>query len=772
MLLFRMLCKATLVLLLFGNFLTLSAQHNPPFGKTEDDVIMEKSVLLQEVDTTQGYFFRSGKGAPSFPNINRRARYHDKKKLAALRKLERGEDIFEYGLALSQYVRQFGVQNFRDSSGVSMLWKLGRTRQIMQDTAAAVFYYELAIKHTRNWGAPRLAYDSLTAATRSDWLSIDTYYQLLELRQRIDPLIPPKSVLTNMGRAINSEDADYAPYMHPSDSVLIFTSRRGQNDVIDPFMGENEELYYSVKNFITGKWEDAAKFSDAINSRFNEGSACLDPDGKTLYFTRCNSDDEGHLGDCDIYQATYDAGDWVDVKNLGVFVNSGSWDSQPNISADGSLLFFSSNRRGGFGGIDIYFCTRNEGGGWSKAQNVGPVINTSQDELSPFFHMINRTLYFGSNGQLKNYGGFDIFKTRWMDNQWEEPKNVGPLVNSTVNEYYFSIDSDGENIFYASSKRGELAFEFQDFDLFSFPMPMESRPDATTKLRGVLLDSITGHPLVGSVMVVDLDNGIEIAPKQINTRGFFEFDLKNNNRYRIYVIGDNFLTIRNDLVLYGDTTFDVITQSIEQNKPLVFESLEFGSNSYKLSGYVKPKLDYIAKFLTNYPMYRVVVEGHTDGDGEAAYNLDLSLQRAQQIQAYIEKEGKFPPGRVLAQGYGETRPLVPNDTEENKRKNRRVEFRLIWDPAYKGKKFLPMKEELNFEEEFLDDDDYDPEEFLREFDLLDLLETDGDSTETDDWDLESFEDDLDDELDAEMEKFLMEDEKKKPVKTKPDDDDG
>ncbi|MEM6263484.1 MAG: OmpA family protein, partial [Bacteroidota bacterium] len=202
-----------------------------------------------------------------------------------------------------------------------------------------------------------------------------------------------------------------------------------------------------------------------------------------------------------------------------------------------------------------------------------------------------------------------------------------------------------------------------------------------------------------------------------------------------------------DFVLRGDTSFSIFTESIEKSKPLVFESLEFGANSYKLAGEVKPKLDYIVKFLQTYPMYKIVIEGHTDSDGEEAYNEDLSLQRARQIQAYITKEGDFSRSRVKAVGYGETRPLVPNDSEANKVRNRRVEFRLEYDPSYKGDAILPMKEELHFDEEFMDEeDDYDPTELLKEYDMFD---------ETDDYWDELDEDDLDD-LERELEKDMDE----------------
>ena len=341
----------------------------------------------------------------------------------------------------------------------------------------------------------------------------------------------------------------------------------------------------------------------------------------------------------------------------------------------------------------------NDEGRWGLAQNLGPIINTPRSEVTPFFHKINGTLYFGSTGHLMSFGGYDIYKSRNIGVNWEPPKNVGPLVNTAGNEYYFSIDGAGKTIFYSNAQDPEQDHVDQNFDIWSFPMPMEARPDAIAKLRGVLVDSVSGYTLQGTVMIVDLDNGLEVAPKKINEFGYFEFDLVNNNRYRLYVLGDNFLTIKNDFVLNNDTTFEVLTQSISQEKPIVFESLEFGSNSARLKSDIRPKLDYIVRFLQTYPMFDLVVEGHTDSDGRDESNLRLSRERADAIRDYIMGTGGFEEGRVTSIGYGETRPLVPNDTDEHKQQNRRVEFKMVFNESYQndGETYLPMEEELFFD---------------------------------------------------------------------------
>lgn len=699
------------------------------------ELIRQQSVLIRTgIDSILA--LNQGTGPAQFSNLYRLPYYVDKRELSRLRTLEARGAQREWAAGLESYIARFGIQNFATDN--NLLWLAGSVFQALKDTSKALYYYELAALHKKVPEFPTLAFDSLRAVTSSEWIPVERYYELIEFRQLIDPMTPSRKFLTSMGKMINSTAADYAPFMHPTDSLLIFTSRRDTTglqlaDVVDPWLQQNEDLYYSVKDFITGQWDLARRLPSSINTLRNEGSACLAPDGKTLFFTRCN--DRGGTGDCDIYVAEYDPAkdEWISIRNLGGAINSEFWDSQPNISADGKALFFSSNRKGGFGGTDIYYCLQTPAGGWTEARNMGPIINTARDEVTPFFHKINRTLYFSSNGHLKNFGGFDILKSRWVGGNWEPVKNLGPLINTDGNEYYFSIDSDGETIFYANSRNPDQDHVKQDFDLFSFPMPMEARPDAIAGLRGFLIDSVSGNPLTGTIMILDMEQGIEIAPKQIGENGYFEFDLRDNNRYRIFVIGDGFLTIKNDFEMRGDTTFQMVAKSLEEGKPIVFQSLEFTTNSTKLKAKNVAELDYLARFLQTYPMFRLSVEGHTDSDGKPSYNLELSRRRSQAIANYLIATGSLDPGRVTAKGFGDTRPLVPNDSEENKTKNRRVEFKLEFDPTYEGDAPLPTWDELFFKKKAPqpgDDDEFDmPESFGKEFEPDEPLDDDLDLDE-------------------------------------------
>lgn len=702
-------------------------------GKNSLNLKLERTVYIKEA---VGEDIRSTRPYLTFPHLNDWPSYQDKKLRKSIEEAELARDYEGLDSLLGRMISNFGPDNFR--SDLDLVWEAGQVKEILGDSLGALLFYEIGIKNQRPFQPKvRLHFDSLIQRTNSPWVELQFYYKVLEARREMDPLIPPKGVLLNMGPKVNSDRADYAPFMHPSDSILIFTSRRDEEIIIDDINPQkNEDLFIAQRDWITGTWQYAEKFSKSINSPFNEGSSCLSRDGRILIFTRCDSDDG--MGSCDLYSAVYRGDDWSDVQNLGPAVNSNAWDSHPNLSPDGTMLFFTSNREGGFGKSDLYVSYLQDDGTWGRAQNLGPVINTMEDEVTPFYHKINNTLYFSSTGHLLNLGGYDIFKSRLLEDHFEEPRNVGPLVNSRGNEYYFSIDGKGARLFYAKSKEGDAeSFDQirQDFDLYSFPMPMEARPDAIYTLRGYLIDSASGNPITGLVLVIDKEDGIEVTPKFINKYGYFEFDLINNKRYEIYIQGETFLTVHDDIVLGGDTTYTTIVKSFESGKPMVFQTLEFEENSYDLRNTTEPRLDYMAGFLKKYPMFRLDIKGHTDSDGEAEYNLDLSRKRSAQIRKYIIDRGEIDPGRVSAYGFGEGRPLVANDTEEHKRMNRRVEFEIWLDPDYKGDmNVLPTAEELYFDEDF--EEIFDPE-FTKEDEIFDWDEEDMDLEweETDDEDL-------------------------------------
>ena len=592
-------------------------------------------------------------------------RYYDPRQLNKIVRLEKKEKWDQALPMLEEYVRNFRVGNFYNDT--PLLWRLGQLYERLGRFDQAKAMYRLTLKHHRgDLSRVKLYYDSMTELERDYFIPLDYYYELVEYRRNIDTLQPPRGVLLTMGKLINSPTDDYAPTLNAASDVLLFSSKRHRSGLLGEKV--NEDIFISRNDGLG--WDEAQPFKE-INTLYNEGSAVLAPDGQRLYFVRCECRE--CYGNCDIFVADRQTDStWGNVRNLGPGVNSQSWDSQPALSHGGDTLYFASDRLGGFGLSDLYYTVRRKNGTWTPARNLGPTINTRNSEVSPFLHHKYDVLYYSSNGQLVNFGNFDIYKTYRKGGHWNEPRNIGPLVNGPGSEYYFTIDGASRNLYYARSEATN-----GDLDIYSFPLPMGAQPLATTHLRGTLTDSATGKPFNGIVSVIDLDNSIEVAPRALRPDGSFDFDLINNNNYLLIIQGDEFFRIEQLFRLNGDTLINARAESV-RSKKIRFTSLEFEQGQANILPDMHADLDAVFDFLVDNPTFELKISGHTDAVGDKKKNLDLSRRRAEAIRLYLIADGSIAPTRIEAAGFGSDRPIVwPEKNDDDRHTNRRVEFQLI-----------------------------------------------------------------------------------------------
>ncbi len=603
----------------------------------------------------------------SFPNLNKTKFYKSEDILTRLKRLELSLADEEQYNTLRKYISNFGIENF--SANTPMIWKLAKLSEKYGPPGESVLLYKLVLKHYRkntDINKVQKEFDSLSIFEKDIYVPLKQYYELVAYRKEIDTLRPPHGVLMKMGEWVNSEKADYGPTIGNLDSLLLFTSKRnsGLHSIERTY---NEDIFFTRKE--NGQWMEAEEFK-TINTRFNEGSACLSKDGKILYFARCNSPDS--FGNCDIFEATLKEDSiWANVRNLGTNINTVAWDSHPSLSHTGDTLFFASDRLGGFGISDIYYSVKDMKGTWQKAMNIGPIINTRGNEVSPFFHHRYNVLYFSSDGQPLNFGDFDIYKSYRQKVNWGEPKNIGPLVNGSGSEYYFTIDSESNQLFYARSDENEL----ENLDLHAFPVPMEAQPTAVAHLKGSLINAETKKPFKGIVSVIDLDKGVEVAPKFLRPDGSFNFDLINKRHYLLIIQGDDFFRIEELFFMDGDTEMNRETEPIESK--IAFQSLEFENGKADILDVMHEDLDKLANFLIDHPNFGLDISGHTDSQGSEDSNLRLSQARADAIKAYLNYQFKIESSRINANGYGSAKPIVAAERIEQDRKlNRRVEFNI------------------------------------------------------------------------------------------------
>ncbi len=470
--------------------------------------------------------------------------------------------------------------------------------------------------------------------------------------------------LHNLGDSVNSKDSEYYPTLTIDNGQLIFTRRVNQY---------NEDFYETRR--MGDQWGLSRGLSGMINSNLNEGAQSISQDGQWLVFTGCNF--PGGLGSCDLYISYLTPQGWSEPLNLGEKVNSEFWDSAPSLSPDKQDLYFASRRHGGFGGNDIWVSHLLSDGSWSEPENLGPEINTSGDESSPFIHADNQSLYFTSNG-LQGYGGDDLFMARkGPKGTFSLPKNLGYPINTIENEGSLVITADGSTAYYASDRadsRGGL-------DLYTFTMRNDVRPIKTLWIKGKVMDEKTREGLPSALELTDILTRQMISKVQTDERGNYLITLPVGRDYAFNVNRKGYLFYSENFSLKSsspDSTYniDILLKSITPNATIVLRNIFFETNSTELDSTSQVELNKLGQFMKENPSLRVQIMGHTDNVGSANDNLKLSNGRAQSVVTYLVKNG-IEANRLQHKGFGATQPIADNATEQGRARNRRTEMKVI-----------------------------------------------------------------------------------------------
>ncbi len=474
----------------------------------------------------------------------------------------------------------------------------------------------------------------------------------------------------NLGPNVNSKYSEYLPALTADEKTLIFTRRLSR----DGYM-VNEDFYISTRRE-DGTWTEARPIGPPINTPLNEGAQTISPDGRTIYFTGCNRRD-GH-GSCDIYVTQRIGGRWTKPVNLGPPINTQYWESQPSISPDGRVLFFVSNRPGGLGGRDIWYSIKQEDGSWSEPVNLGPPINTPEDDFSPFLHTDGRTLYFASEGH-PGMGRADIFVARRQkDGTWSQPKNLGYPINTENEESSLIVSASGRWAYFASDRLGG----YGKMDLYVFELYEEARPTPVTYVKGKVLDAETGRPISATLELTNLKSGEVVSQtKSDPVTGEFLLSLPSGQEYGLHASAKGFLFYSEHFALHDSLAFKpyhltIKLSPIKQGATMTLRNIFFKFDSYELTEESRHELDKLVEFLKENPNVKIEIAGHTDDVGSFEYNMTLSEKRAKSVYDYLVSKG-ISPDRMTYKGYGFTKPLVKDTTEEARALNRRTEIIII-----------------------------------------------------------------------------------------------
>jgi OmpA-OmpF porin, OOP family len=521
--------------------------------------------------------------------------------------------------------------------------------------------YESSIKHLNNFlNEEKLVQEKINMA--KFWIATCEFGLK---NQRAGIGFQPRS----LSDTVNCFVMQYFPVLTADEQQLFFTRRNGIRGT------DTEDLVVSVKNE-KGRWTTPISISPNINTPDNEGTCTVSADGRQLIFTSCRG--RAGFGGCDLFLSEKRGDEWTVPVNLGPGVNSGYWESQPSLSADGRVLYFISDRKGGVGGKDIFVSYKNEKGEWSKAENLGLKINTRADDLSPFIHANGRTLFFASNGR-QGFGGYDIFVSEKIDKEWSAPKNFGAPVNNYEDQFSLFITADGKKGYYSHEK------DLNDNTgrIYEMSIPEELQiAHRSNYVKGVITDSESGKPLKADVELLDLKkNELVSMVTSDSVNGKYLMVLTHGSDYGLFVSARGYLYKSFNFNFEEMKQVEPISANIQLQKAklgasVVLNNIFFDYGKYELKPESISELEKVARFLSENPKIKIEISGHTDNIGTEDANQLLSSRRATSVSDFIVSKN-IAKARIRTIGFGSKKPLKENNTEENRRINRRIEFGIV-----------------------------------------------------------------------------------------------
>ncbi len=479
--------------------------------------------------------------------------------------------------------------------------------------------------------------------------------------------------ITNVGDVINSKYQEYAPVISADGNLLMFTTKRPVNNKKRKKLFE--QVWYSVKNDKTQKWSRAKPLSAAINQpKRNTSNIAVSNDGQKLLLY---VDDLSGTGD--IYESTLKGKNWSTPTKLPYPINTKYHESSASYSPDGNTIYFVSNRPNGKGGRDIWMCKK-KNGKWGSAKNLGAKINSKEDEEAVFIHPDGKTLYFSSK-KKGGYGGYDIYKATLKNNKWSTPKNMEKPINTKEDDLFFVVEANGKIAYYASDRKGTLGGK----DIFKITFIPKSKKQAEPKLtllKGIVSDAKMGTLLGARIELIDNDKNEVIANFTSNSStGKYLISLPSGKDYGITVRANGYLFQSENINLpdsaaYQEVIKNIALKKIEIGSKIVLNNIFFDYNKATIKITSIAELKRLASLLLDNKTLKIEISGHTDNIGSSSYNQKLSTARAKAVVDYLVHLG-INAKRLLFKGYGFEQPIASNDTEEGRAKNRRTEFKII-----------------------------------------------------------------------------------------------
>ncbi|GAA4433490.1 OmpA family protein [Ravibacter arvi] len=576
------------------------------------------------------------------------------------------------------------------------------------ENADARFQYAYALKTTGQYDEAKNYFSAVATTANAPEALKNRALREVEILKIMDRIARQNPGITVDNLPVNTAGSEFGPAILGQE--LIFSSSKKQKTYKNngqPMLGIYKTgLSSDPMRMAAG---NTALFSDAIyDTEANEGSPAFSPDGKTLVFARGNTGKKKGTTDVKLYLSRNVNGKWTEPRYIPVN-DSLAWDGSPAFSRDGKTLYFASNRKGGFGGIDLYSTNMDASGRFSRPVNMGAAINTAGDEMFPYVSPENK-LYFASDGH-PGLGKLDLFVASRSQGVISV-ENMGIPFNSPQDDFAL-VYLDDESGFFSSNREGGKG----DDDLYYFHVPETNvdQPDTTHKpedprfvdgkpktisyfLAGTVLENVPDATVpLDSAFVKIMAEGdtseIELARLATDTKGDFgTYQLEEGKSYDLLAGRRGFISKRLPFTMEGktipfifldklhtDTTYRVTIKldRLELNKTFTLENIYYDLDKFDIRADAAPELDKLVQLLKDNPTMVIELSSHTDTRGSDAYNMTLSQKRAESVVNYLTLKG-IDAERMEAKGYGERNLIIQNaKTEEEHQQNRRTEFTIL-----------------------------------------------------------------------------------------------
>ncbi len=461
--------------------------------------------------------------------------------------------------------------------------------------------------------------------------------------------------IVNM-RTINSRQSDFSPaYASEDYTILLFTTSREEATGSKKHEGTGDkftDIYISQRDK-RGNWSKPRSLDESINTPDDEGTPSLTSDFNKLYFTRCRTSKRNKLG-CEIMLSQRSEQGWLSPEPVPIAADS-MVVAHPSISEDELTLYFVSNIPGGYGGNDLWKVTRTSpSDSWGEPINLGPDINTSMNEMFPYIHP-DGTLYFSSDGH-PGMGGLDIFRATPLEdgNGWEV-ENMRYPINSSSDDFGIIFEKERE-AGYFSSRRRDIGSRGGD-NIYLFYLP-----EIIYNLVGEVRDDKSGGLLASANVQLVGSDGL-IADAKTGDDGAFRFMLNANTDYVLVASKEGYLNGRGRETTKGvaeSTDFDMSIKLTSTARPIELPNIFYDFDRWELRPESMAALDRLVEVLNENPTIIIELGAHTDSRGTLDYNYDLSQKRAQSVVNYLIEKG-IPAERLRAKGYAQSQPKVVDE---------------------------------------------------------------------------------------------------------------